>query len=112
MPFIVSHEKYKNEFHKISTSVEIFTLEDGEDVSDINIQVSLNDIAYVMYTSGTTGKPKGVRVTHKNLLNFTEWITKQYQITKEDKLLQFVSFTFDLSMLEIFPSLISGACLY
>lgn len=112
MSFIVTNNEYKNIVSKMSTNVKICTLEDGNDISDVNTQVGLNDLAYIIYTSGTTGNPKGVSVTHGNLLNFTKWVSKEYNISKEDKLLQFVNLDFDLSIIEVFPSLISGSCMY
>lgn len=112
MSFVISDNQYKKIINKMARDIKVVTLDDGEDIADINIQVSSDDRAYVLYTSGTTGQPKGVCVTHGNLLHFSEWITKQFQISKEDKLLQFVNFGFDLSIMEIFPALTNGSCLY
>lgn len=67
--------------------------------------------AYVIYTSGSTGKPKGVVVTHRSLVNHNYHIKNCYAITKNDKVLQFSSISFDISVEEIFPTLISGASL-
>ena len=78
-------------------------------VSIPKITVSENDTVYVMYTSGTTGKPKGTIITHKNLLNHNLFAIKEYKITSSDKIMQFGSLSFDLSVEEVFPGFLVGA---
>ena len=65
--------------------------------------------AYVIYTSGSTGKPKGVMVAHRSLLNLCHAMIEKYDITEHDKVLQFASLSFDMSVEEIFPYLLAGA---
>lgn len=69
------------------------------------------NLAYVMYTSGSTGRPKGVMVEHRSLVNFSLVAVQQFAITESDRLLQFASTSWDTSIEEIFPALISGATL-
>lgn len=68
-------------------------------------------IAYLMYTSGTTGVPKGVQVTHKNILKLV-YDHGVISVNPEDKVLQWSNFAFDGSTYEIFSSLLKGASLY
>ncbi|HKP12428.1 MAG TPA: amino acid adenylation domain-containing protein, partial [Blastocatellia bacterium] len=70
-----------------------------------------DNLAYVIYTSGSTGKPKGVMVQHSSLVSYTETATAQYDITAEDRVLQFASINFDTSVEEIYPCLTQGATL-
>ncbi|TRW90218.1 non-ribosomal peptide synthetase [Candidatus Methylobacter oryzae] len=65
--------------------------------------------AYVIYTSGSTGKPKGVVISQRSLLNLCHAMTEQYGITERDRILQFASLSFDMSVEEIFPYLLAGA---
>ncbi len=65
--------------------------------------------AYVIYTSGSTGKPKGVVIAHRSLLNLCHAMAAQYGITERDRILQFASLSFDMSVEEIFPYLLAGA---
>ncbi|MGB8194438.1 MAG: amino acid adenylation domain-containing protein, partial [Chitinophagaceae bacterium] len=59
--------------------------------------------------SGSTGQPKGVMAEHRGLVNRLEWMWKQYQFTEEDIILQKTTFTFDVSVWEIFMPLCWGA---
>ncbi|HWS01220.1 MAG TPA: amino acid adenylation domain-containing protein, partial [Prolixibacteraceae bacterium] len=68
--------------------------------------------AYIIYTSGSTGKPKGVKISRKALANFVSGIRGLYQISEEDRILQFSNLSFDACMEEIFGAFCSGASLY
>ncbi|MEM7344748.1 MAG: amino acid adenylation domain-containing protein, partial [Chloroflexota bacterium] len=74
-------------------------------------QIQLNNLAYVMYTSGSTGYPKGVAVDHQALSWYSQTAAAMYQITQQDRVLQVSSISFDISIEEIFPALIQGATL-
>jgi amino acid adenylation domain-containing protein len=67
--------------------------------------------AYVIYTSGSTGAPKGVVIEHGSLLNHVEVTRQIYQLSARDRVLQFASLSFDVSVEEIFPCLASGGTL-
>ncbi|NEP32739.1 non-ribosomal peptide synthetase [Moorena sp. SIO3B2] len=73
--------------------------------------VTPEDLAYVMYTSGSTGQPKGVMIEHRSLVNFTKAAVITYKITKSDRILQFASISFDTAAEEIYPCLTQGATL-
>ncbi|MBE8994143.1 non-ribosomal peptide synthetase [Microcystis aeruginosa] len=79
---------------------------------NLTIQIKPNDLAYVIYTSGSTGQPKGVMIEHKSIVNFTLSFGKLFDVKPQSRLLQFGSFSFDLSIGEIATSLSHGACLY
>ena len=79
---------------------------------NLTIQIKPNDLAYVIYTSGSTGQPKGVMVEHQSIVNFTLSFGKLFDVKPQSRLLQFGSFSFDLSIGEIATSLSHGACLY
>jgi len=69
-------------------------------------------LAYVIFTSGSTGRPKGVPITHANLSALLHWGYKYLGISSGDRTLQNLAYYFDWSVLEIFITLTSGACLY
>ncbi|MFX0592795.1 amino acid adenylation domain-containing protein [Melissospora conviva] len=64
--------------------------------------------AYVLYTSGTTGQPKGVSVSHANLVHTLEAVAGHYELTRDDRVLQFAALTFDVAVEELFSTLIRG----
>lgn len=66
-------------------------------------------LAYLIFTSGTTGVPKGVRIREASLVAFSRAVQEEYQLGPADTVLHFSSLSFDASIEEIFPALISGA---
>jgi amino acid adenylation domain-containing protein len=72
---------------------------------------SLHDIAYVIYTSGSTGKPKGVMIEQCSALNTIDHFIDLAQVDSSDCVLGLHAYTFDLSVWDLFGSLLSGATL-
>lgn len=67
------------------------------------------DVAYVMYTSGSTGQPKGVAVSHRNVTNLLTSMADEPGLTSADTLLAVTTISFDISVLELFLPLTVGA---
>jgi amino acid adenylation domain-containing protein len=74
-------------------------------------RVQPHHLAYTMYTSGSTGEPKGVQIEHRSLVNYAIAANAEYRVTSADRILQFASLNFDISAEEIYTSLTSGATL-
>ena len=68
-------------------------------------------LAYVLFTSGTTGRPKGVMVSHVSLAAHAEAVSDLFDLAPTDRVLQFASLSFDVAIEEIVPTLLAGACL-
>ena len=68
-------------------------------------------IAYIMFTSGSTGVPKGVAVTHQNVLHFIEWGRKRFHISRDDNFANLSPMYFDNSVFDFYVALFSGASL-
>ncbi len=68
-------------------------------------------IAYIMFTSGSTGIPKGVAVTHQNVLHFIEWGRTRFGISPEDNFANLSPMYFDNSVFDFYVALFSGASL-
>jgi amino acid adenylation domain-containing protein len=75
------------------------------------IDLPANSIAYLLFTSGSTGQPKAVMVSHANVLHYLDCVTKRYGFTSNDRFSQTFDFTFDLSAHDMFVAWKSGACL-
>jgi natural product biosynthesis luciferase-like monooxygenase protein len=71
--------------------------------------VVADNVAYVIYTSGSTGKPKGVMVSHRNVVNFIRGMDERIGCDGEDTMLALTSISFDISVLELFWSMLRGA---
>lgn len=70
-----------------------------------------NDLMYLIYTSGTSGKPKGVMLEHRGVVSMTSYLTDLYQMSGDDVVLQFANCIFDASVWELTISLFTGASL-
>lgn len=123
LEFIIKHSEVQSiimeEEQELSIPKELKRIRFAEIVSSEVNNARLNDntlasdsTAYIIYTSGSTGEPKGVVIEHAALLNFLLSMQKEPKITDTDLLFSVTTQSFDISMLEFFVPLISGATLY
>jgi amino acid adenylation domain-containing protein len=71
--------------------------------------ITSKNLAYVIYTSGSTGHPKGCMLEHGGIINRIDWMWKAYDYSREDVILQKTTYTFDVSVWELFMPLCWGA---
>ena len=64
----------------------------------------------LLYTSGSTGVPKGCMLEHRNLVNFCAWYRNYYDLKPESRVAAYASYGFDACMMDMYPALTTGAC--
>ncbi len=94
------------EFEELSTNRNI------ELSINRNIETKPSDLFILLYTSGSTGVPKGVMLEHGNLVAFCHWYKRYYDLHEGDKVAAYASFGFDACMMDLYPALTSGAAVY
>jgi amino acid adenylation domain-containing protein len=77
--------------------------------ANVSAHTRTEHVAYVLYTSGTTGKPKGVRVPHRALVNHATWFAAATGLTATDRVLHYASISFDAALAELFAPIVAGA---
>jgi amino acid adenylation domain-containing protein len=73
------------------------------------VGVAPDSLAYILYTSGSTGEPKGVMLSHQNAIAFADWAAREVGIGSQDRLSSHAPFHFDLSVFDLFAAAWGGA---
>ncbi|HLP46739.1 MAG TPA: amino acid adenylation domain-containing protein, partial [Candidatus Kapabacteria bacterium] len=99
-------------------SIQVLNIE-NMDLSSMNlsvenpgIKIDPSQAAYILYTSGSTGIPKGVVQNHRNVLHFMSVYTNNLHINHDDRLTLLSSYGFDAAVMDIYGALLNGAAVY
>ncbi|MGC5016856.1 amino acid adenylation domain-containing protein, partial [Streptosporangium sp. DT93] len=110
-PVVVTHSTHESAF---PVAITLDTERDAlaaEPATPPDSDVSVDSLAYVLYTSGSTGTPKGVLVSHRGVHKQLDWMQETYRLEPTDRVLQKTPYSFDVSVWEFFWPLAVGATL-
>jgi tyrocidine synthetase III len=100
----------------LKDSGELINIEDNSiyrgESTNLTMACTPGDILYTIFTSGTSGKPKGVLVKNENMVNYVSWFSKKTGLTGRDKAMLISSFAYDLGYTAIYTSLSAGGELH
>ena len=100
-----------NEYHgEVLLTKDILDL--PKVVKPVGVSVNPADLFILLYTSGSTGTPKGCQLEHRNLAAFCHWYRRRFELKAEHHVSCYASYGFDCCMMDLYPALTCGACVY
>ncbi len=110
---LITDEKLGKRLSKFCGAVlDIKNIENLETPPATENKISPEDLFILLYTSGSTGIPKGVMLEHKNLVAFIDWYSRYYSLSNESRVAAYASFGFDANMMDTYPILCAGGQLH
>ncbi|MDC7223962.1 MAG: amino acid adenylation domain-containing protein [Spirochaetales bacterium] len=112
LKFLLTKRAYREELNALFPELDLILLDGEENLSrEENPEVSIggDNRAYLFYTSGSTGKPKGVEVEHRGLTDRIQWMDRTFRFGKDRKTLLKTPYNFDVSGMEFWLPLTTGA---
>lgn len=107
---LISNKEFVKNINYNGNLIDLENIDFSKNTKNLNLKISPDQNAYIMYTSGSTGIPKAVTIKHHNVLNFVSSMQKRldYNSDKNLSLLSVTTVCFDIFVFETFPTLLSG----
>ena len=107
-------DEYKGEvlLTKDIPSLPALTEEENSSLFTLHSSLKPNSLFILLYTSGSTGVPKGCQLEHGNLVAFCHWYQRYYSLKPEHHVAAYASYGFDACMMDMYPALTCGASVY
>ena len=116
---IITDEEHRLEAEKFAGNCKVLiysemcdNLIDDALLAETRSKIIDTDVLYVLFTSGSTGIPKGVIIGHKALIAYTEWVSKEFAVSEHEVLGNQTPFYFSMSVLDIYQTIRNGATMY
>ena len=116
----LTNQKYQHRLEERAQGVQILSVDDEvtqkvlseQKNTNPKVEMTSTHLAYVIYTSGTTGQPKGVMIEHRGVVNTVYSLNDVYDLREGNRVTEFTSYTFDVSVSEFFTALLRGGELH
>ncbi len=116
---VITSSELKDKFKEFGYSGDFIIYDDivpenndADVVMPVTESIIDTDLLYVLFTSGSTGIPKGVSICHRSVIDYIDWVTEEFDITSDDSFGNQAPFYFDNSILDIYSTIKTGATLY
>lgn len=116
---VLTDNQHKSEALKFANDADVFCYEemqilsvDKKKIRKVTDETIDTDALYVLFTSGSTGTPKGAIISHRGMIDLTEWIASEFGFTHETIMANQSPFYFSFSVYEIYQTLRNGGTTY
>ena len=115
---IITKAKLKERIQEIAPKIECICMDCMDSKIDMNLingnrnRCCDTDLLYVLFTSGSTGEPKGVTICHQSVMDYIDWVEETFQMNSTTVFGNQAPFYFDNSILDIYTTMKTGATLY